>query len=277
MKKLLLLMILTLVSASQSYAGELKPFSINRTETVGIQDRHMSRQYELYVKLPEGYAQNPEKRYPVIYFTDADWHMEILSASTTFIMEEVILVGVSWQTDLGHEDAHFSRYRDYSMSQSDNPDHQAKYQFGQADHHLRFIRHDVIPYVEAQYRTDSSNRTYFGYSMGGSFGAYILMSAPDTFQHYIVGSPALRRLSKRIAKGDFKDSKLDANVYLSSGTEGDELSRGEHIETFLALLNTPNHSALTVIHDVVEGSHSSAFPMTGVRSMKGCASRLAAE
>ena len=87
---------------------------------------------------------------------------------------------------------HVSRYRDYSFRKHDNPEIQKKIQFGQANMHLDFIRNDVIKYVDNAYRTDPNSRTYFGYSMGGEFGAYILLSQPDTFNNYIIGSPSIK-------------------------------------------------------------------------------------
>ena len=57
---------------------------------------------------------------PVLYFTDAMWHIEILSASTEYMLEDVILVGISWEKnlkgELGKLGAHASRFRDYSIS-----------------------------------------------------------------------------------------------------------------------------------------------------------------
>src|SRR5690606_5903539 len=114
-------------------------------------------------------------------------------ASTSYLMEDVILVGISWQTDI-HENikkelgAHASRFRDYTISKSSNAEIQAKYKLGQASNHLAFIRNDVIKYIESNYRTDPENRSYFGYSAGGLFGAYILLTQPDTFRNYILGS-----------------------------------------------------------------------------------------
>ena len=69
--------------------------------------------------------------------------------------------------------------------------HQQKYRFGQAAQHLAFIRNDVIPFVDTRYRTDPSKRSYFGYSLGGAFGAYTVMSQPDTFHYYVLGSPSV--------------------------------------------------------------------------------------
>ena len=65
-----------------------------------LKDSVENRQYELYIKLPDSYEEQPQKQYPVIYFTDGLWHIELMSSITTFMMQDVILVGISWQTDI---------------------------------------------------------------------------------------------------------------------------------------------------------------------------------
>jgi len=227
MKKILVLVCLFLLPLLTVEASKTSDFTLSRIKVVPIKDTQSDRQYELYIKLPEGYSKNKDKTFPVIYFTDAMWHIEILSASTDFLMEEAILVGISWQKDikedlLKEEGAHVSRYRDYSISKSSNPERQAKYQLGQASNHLDFIRNDVIKTIEKNYRTDPDRRTYFGYSAGGLFGAYILMAQPDTFKNYILGSPSLWRgipyLSELGSNAALKGKGLNANVFLSYGT-----------------------------------------------------------
>jgi len=274
MKNHFTLVILLLLPLLTVQANETNDFTLSKIQIFPIKDTQADRQYELYIKLPEGYTENKNKAYPVIYFTDAMWHIELLSASTEFLMEDVILVGISWQKDikevLKKEDGvHVSRYRDYSISKSTNPERQAKYKLGQASNHLDFIRNDVIKTIENNYRTDPDNRTYFGYSAGGLFGAYILMAQPDTFKNYILGSPSLWRgipyLSKLGADAALKHKGLNANVFISYGTLEEKL--GKHIKEFTTFLKTRNDKSLTLNHVVIEGSHQTAFPLTGVRSV----------
>ena len=274
MKKHLTLIFLFLLPFISVEASEQKLFEIPRTQVIPIQDAGSGGQYELYIKLPEGYLENNDKEYPVIYFTDAMWHIEILSASTAFLMEEVILAGISWQKDINEDlkkevGAHVSRFRDYSTSKSSNPERQAKYQFGQAGNHLNFIRKDVIKYVENNYRTDPGSRTYFGYSLGGEFGAYILLTQPDTFKNYILGSPSLKGdisyLSELESNAELKGKGLNTNVFISYGALEEEL--GEYAEKFITMLKNRNDKSLSLKHVVIEGSHQTAFPMTGVRGV----------
>ena len=255
-------------------AGEHKSYEMPRTEVVPIQDTQADRRYELYIKLPEEYAEDSDKKYPVIYFTDAVWHIDILSAAAEYLMSDVILVGISWQKDikdslLKEAGEHVSRNRDYTIRASSNPKIQAKYQLGQAGHHLAFIRNDVITYVEKNYRTAPGNRTYFGYSAGGEFGAYVLLTKPDTFKNYILGSPSIKGeipyLSKLDSSAASQRNGFNANVFISYGDLEKEL--GTHIDQLVALLKNRNDKSLSLTHAVVEGDHQAAFPITGLRSV----------
>ncbi|RDY61551.1 serine hydrolase [Flagellimonas nanhaiensis] len=254
---------------------------------VPIKDTKTERNYELYIELPEDYAENPDKKYPVLYYTDAVWHLEMLSGATEYLLEDIILVGISWQLDINEDlknerGAHVSRFRDYSMSEHSNPEIQEKYQLGQANNHLDFIRNEVITYVDKTYRTDPNSRTYFGYSLGGEFGAYILMSQPDTFNNYIIGSPTvkdeleyLKELNTKIGpyESSNRNSSLNANVFIAYGSLEDE-SVTEPIDEFVKLLNDRRDGGLSVLKEVMNGSHSGAFPMTAVRSVSWLSSAL---
>jgi len=274
MRKILVFVCLALLPFLSAEASETSSLTLPKIQVFPIKDTQSDRQYELYIKLPEGYSKNKDKAYPVIYYTDAIWHVEILSGAAEFLMEDAILVGISWQKDINKDlreevGQHVSRYRDYSIKKSSNPEVQAKHQLGQANNHLNFIRNNVIKTVESNYRTAPDKRTYFGYSAGGLFGAYILMAQPDTFKNYILGSPSLRRdvpyLSKLSSNTPSQLRGLNANVFLSYGTLEQEL--GEHIEKFISMLKKRNDKTLSLKHVVIEGSHQTAFPMTGVQGV----------
>ncbi len=261
-------------------AAEYRPYEMPRTQVVPIkdknQDHEQDRQYELYIKLPENYAENTDATFPVIYITDAVWHIELMSAGSAFLMEDVILVGISWQKDidealLSEVGEYVSRFRDYTVRESTNAERQAKYQFGQASRHLRFIRDDVIPYVESQYRTDPDNRSYFGYSASGLFGAYVLMAQPDTFRNYILGSPSVQNdiphLIKAGSDNALAGKGMNANVFISYGELEEEAS--ESINEFVTVLKNRKDDSLSLQLVVIESAdHGTAFPPTGIRGLK---------
>jgi predicted alpha/beta superfamily hydrolase len=275
MKQLLILLPGLLILLALKVGAE--PLKLPAIQVTPIKDSGTGRHYELYIKLPEDYKSSSSKKYPVIYYTDAFWHVELLSAATSFLLEEAILVGISWQKDIDEElkktdGEHVSRYRDYSIGKSSNQENQAKYQFGQANSHLAFIHNDIFSYIENNYRTDTSQRTYFGYSLGGLFGAYVLVTKPETFKNYILGSPSVRNLSQIKAVASKTHEKLNANVFISYGSNEDEL--GKHVDAFIAFLNTRNDSGLSITHAIPEGTHQTAFPLTGIHSVKWLSKKI---
>ena len=255
-------------------AGSAKTaYSMPRTQVIPVQDSVSDKQYELYIKLPEGYAADKNVSHPVIYFTDAVWQIEMLSSASEFIMEDAILVGISWQKDLDKTTIndigeHASRFSDYTIKASSDPERQAKYRFGQADQHLRFIRNDVMKYVDKNFRTDPVNRSYFGYSLGGLFGAYVLAAKPDTFNNYIIGSPTLQNsnpLLEALMAGTDSIVHKPVNVYVSFGTL--EQDRRAPIDNFTDMMKAKHGEVILIKTDEVEGNHQTAAPLTAVRSV----------
>jgi len=245
-------------------------------QVVPIKNSKNERNYELYIELPEDYAEN-EKTYPVLYYTDAMWHLEMLSGSTEFMLEDVILVGISWQKDIAEDlnqqyGAHASRFTDYSFWKKANPNH-PKLKFGQAKNHLAFIRDDVMQYVDNNYRTDPNSRSYFGYSLSGAFGAYILLTQPDTFDNYILGSPLSKGLipylteinTKLGISESNKNISLHANVFIAYGSL--EKDTTEPVDEYLGLLKDRTNLSLSIQNKTIEGDHETAFPMIAVQSV----------
>jgi len=294
--KLIVLSILMFTTAAFAQENGAKELASNtkgsslvspEIQVIPIKDSNNGRNNELYIELPEDYSENENKTYPVLYYTDAKWHREILSACQEFIIEDVILVGISYQLDIDEDlkkevGVHVSRFRDYSISEHSDPKIQTKYQLGQAHKHLDFIRNDIITYVDKTFRTDPNSRTYFGYSLSGEFGAYILMKQPDTFNNYIIGSPTVRgevdNLTEMNTKfGPYepsnKNSSLNANVFIAYGSLEEERVVAP-MEVFVKLLNDRRDVGLSVYKEVIDGNHSTAFPSTAVRSAAWLSSLL---
>jgi len=274
MKKSLILLVIWLLSFGGVNAKEGRLYELESTQIVDIQDSQSGRAYELYIKLPQGYSEKEQKRYPVIYYTDAKWHLEILSSATEYIIEDVILVGISWEKGLSNKKEHVSRFRDYTILKSKNPTRQT----GDAKAHLAFIQNDVFRFVENLYRTVPENRSYFGYSLSGMFGAYILLTQPDTFKNYILGSLTTLMDDSNIYEADTItavgiNDKTNANVFISVGAkESPEMVN--HAVGFVSWLNKKKQANLSAKLVVIEDEdHGSAFPMTAVRSIYWLADR----
>jgi predicted alpha/beta superfamily hydrolase len=56
---------------------------------------------------------------------------------------------------------------------------------------LEFIETDLKPWIDDTYGVSSQDACYFGHSLGGLFGTWVLLKTPATFGTYIIGSPSL--------------------------------------------------------------------------------------
>lgn len=265
-----LLILLVFISANTLFAQGTS-FESPQIRVVPIQDSNTGKNYELYIELPESYSENENTSYPVLFYADAIWHLEMLSGATDYILEDIILVGISWQKDISEElkqtyGAHASRFTDYSFWKKANPNHPLL-KFGEAENHLDFIRNDVITYVEDSYRTVPDKHSYFGYSLSGLFGAYIITTQPDTFKNYVLGSPSIQLLIEGDDKVEFRNKERNINVFISRGTLEEE-KLNEPISKFVNLLKAKANDELSIESPVIDGNHGTAFPMTAVRSVQ---------
>lgn len=166
------------------------------TESLRVHDP-IGRDYALWVALPAGYAAHPQKRYPVLYVTDALYSFPLVRSVRNLVgqqgvnIEDFILVGLPPQEGMTSKQ---SRSRDYTPS---NPVRTpAGYYsddviYGGAAHYRDFVAAQVLPMVDARYRTDPARRVFAGHSYGALFGAYVLTTQPDMFGTYILSSPSL--------------------------------------------------------------------------------------
>jgi predicted alpha/beta superfamily hydrolase len=136
----------------------------------------------LQVHLPRGYDSGGLS-YPVVYVFYSDWvegyfaqlvnDLDLLSEDR---MPPSILVGVP----------NVQRYRDLVPwpRAGDRPGE------GHAEAFLRFVREELIPWVDAEYRT-KRYRVMVGPQAAAVFGVYTLLQAPGTFQAFIVNDPCI--------------------------------------------------------------------------------------
>jgi predicted alpha/beta superfamily hydrolase len=204
-------------------------YTIDDTEVRTIRSTALEREYRVFVALPESYAREPQRRYPVVYVTDANYAFPLLRAISRRVgdhgngLEDFILVGLAYANG---DTPEYSRRRDYTPSvggdpkaKSDMPDR--KPAFGEAERYRVFLRDEVLPFVARHYRTDEARRTFAGHSFGGLLGAHILLTEPAMFERYVLTSPSLwwdgklllRRAKEYVAAHD----ALPAKVFMAIG------------------------------------------------------------
>ncbi|MBN5150457.1 alpha/beta hydrolase [Stenotrophomonas maltophilia] len=166
------------------------------TEALRVHDP-AGRDYPIWVALPADYAAHPEKHYPVLYVTDALYSFPLVRSVRNLVgqqgvnIENFILVGLPPQEGLTSKQ---SRSRDYTPStpaRTVDGYYSDDVSYGGAAHYRDFLAAQVLPMVDARYRTDSTRRMFAGHSYGALFGAYVLTTQPDLFSTYILSSPSL--------------------------------------------------------------------------------------
>lgn len=248
------------------------PRSIVRT----ITSENLGRSYELYIKLPPNFHDevNKARRYPVLYLNDGTYCFQTAAGITHMPMnsggfEHAILVGVSYAKG---EAGVASRSRDLTptIPKNLNEGHGAKYEHGGAAEYLAFLRDEVVPFVEREYRGDPSRRILVGQSYGGLFGAYVLVTDPTAFTDYILTSSSLWHnesvmfdFEKKFAASN---TKMPARVYFAIGemetNPGRERNMVEDQTRFADTLRSRNYEGLEVRDIIIpSATHKTTFPI----------------
>lgn len=145
------------------------------------------QEYQLHIMLPGGYA-NSTKTYPVVYLMDSQWDFPLVTALYgeqyyDGFIPQMIIVGVTWGGKSPNPDS--LRARDYTPTNVTGTP-----QSGGADKFLSFMKEELFPFIEKNYRADRNDRTLVGCSLGGLFTMYALFTHPEMFQRYVAASPA---------------------------------------------------------------------------------------
>lgn len=173
-------------------AGAKPPeVALENTETRSIASKIVGRTYGLLIALPDGYADSA-KSYPVLYVLDG-WHfplVEFLASESVYTkrMPELIVVTLDHDgTSLESRGRVMDLRRlDFTPTRVPGDDYS-----GGADKFLAFMRDELIPFIDATYRTDKTDRGLLGHSYGGLFAIYAMLHQPDLFRRIVAASPSL--------------------------------------------------------------------------------------
>ena len=210
----------------------------------------------VYISLPEGYSQNTGK-YPVLYmlYSEAShFHFNagvVTELSRMQLIPNMAVVAV----DLG------DGKRDLTPTPS--PDYGPT--SGGAANFLKFLKDELIPFVDENYRTNSE-RLYWSHSIGGLFGLYALLKEPGVFQSVLISSPFFvydrdKRYIIKNTKAFLQDRKgRESFLYICVGDEPRLISE---IEAFLNILNEVRPIGLTwKIEKMPQENHMSIMALS---------------
>jgi predicted alpha/beta superfamily hydrolase len=161
-------------------------------------------------------------RYPVLIVLDGEEHFQHASSTVDFLstagrIPAMLVVGIP-NTD---------RYRDMDTTDVSS-----------APRFLKFIKDELIPKVDRDYRT-RPYRILVGHSGAGLYALYSLMHAPDVFRGYVVIAPAFgddRELPKTIDAflQQQRDLNLNADLFLTAdNSPGQGLTGAWELSSYL--------------------------------------------
>lgn len=221
LKKYVVLLIIFLGMHALVYADPVvqpnKKFVINNSQVIPIKSK-AGREYELVVVLPASYYTQPEKKYPVLYYVDAYWDTPLLVSTYGNLLfdnetPEFIMVGLSYPQGANYDQ---ERRLDLTFTKSGFGNSGGAYVF------LDFIKQQVAPLIEKDFRGLSSDRVLSGSSLGGLFALTAAYAADNFFSGYIAISPAVQWDDNALLKLDQtyaqKNKSLNARIFTSYGT-----------------------------------------------------------
>ncbi|AJA09158.1 esterase family protein 1 [Sphingopyxis fribergensis] len=182
------------VAAQVVQEGEGKPYALLGSEVWDVPDPVSGRVYQVFVSFPSSYGKDPQRVYPVLYVTDADYAFPVVRQIARRLnvegpkVQEFILVGLSYAKG---DDPVQSRRRDYTPTAEGPSDAPTDAVHGGGAAYQTYLRDQVLPFVARRYRTDPRQKLFLGHSYGALLGTQILFTEPEMFSGYILGSPSL--------------------------------------------------------------------------------------
>ncbi len=177
-----------------------------------IEAEDLGRGFDIYVRLPDGYERSGA-RYPTVYLTDGDSLFPVLATNHLFLtyddgLPEAIVVGVAYG---GFDPAINLRNIDF-QTPGEGVDRAGAAAF------QKFLETELIPGVEARYRSDPQRRILFGQSRGGAFVLWSAIHAPDVFWGRIASNPSMTPGLESLLEAPAATDRDDLTLVLTSGT-----------------------------------------------------------
>ncbi len=252
--------------ALSAFAQEqTEQFSIGTKEV--IHSSVLNEERNVYIFLPEGYSRS-EDRYPVLYmlYSDAsDFHFNtgvVAGLSRMRMIPRMITVAF----DLGdaRRDLTPTKSADYGPTS------------GGADNLLKYIKDELIPFIEKNYRT-ASQRLFWSHSIGGLLGIYVLLKEPDVFHSMLVSSPWMvydgnQKYILKNTESFLRKRKGQTNfLYVCVGNERNLIPE---IEAFLGILEKNKPEGLTWKYiKMPEENHMSILARSLIEGLRAFASK----
>ncbi|MEP1553007.1 alpha/beta hydrolase-fold protein [Paraglaciecola sp.] len=232
---------------------------------------------KLFIRLPNNYDE--KKRYPMIIKSDGNfnlsrWDEVISELSQQGSVNDSILIAIPnlFLSDSRNRDLvpPYAR-KDVTIEARPASDNSPLI-FGKGDLFLRFIETELIPYIEDNYSINN-NRILSGFSAGGSFVLYALVSKPELFTGYFSFSPAAW-YDNSVVVDEFKKGlngvkEKPLYLYLSLGGDENAIISGS-FKGLLSAIESNAPASLYTEYSYSKGANHELNPYISVpKALKG--------
>lgn len=249
-KKHLVVLLSFLFFSSPVVAQVETPISL--ASSFSMHSQVLDEDRTVVVALPAGYASS-HASYPVLYLLDGEqniWHVagsvEVLTR--TGAMPPVIIVGVKSE----------NRMRDFTPSSVEGVPYS-----GGGRKFLNFMSAELVPYIEANYRTHPY-RLLEGHSLAGLFAVNTFLENTQLFDAYIVMSPAMwwnnEEMTKKGKSFFSHGAELNQSIYFGIGDDDGQGMKNE-LGRFVEVIQQHSPQGLSWRHDVFENEGHMSAPL----------------
>ncbi len=193
--------------------SEIKTEPVNIGYSFNLHSDLLNEDRTIKVYLPDGYASST-KNFPVFYLVDAQWNFNLTVNAISVLANNglippMIVVGVNT-----------IEKREWDLLPTRFEPNKAG---GGADKLHEFIKDELIPFVDKNYKTDSY-RLLAGSSFGGVFVMHALVTDHNLFNAYLTLSPSMwwdnKVMLKRTEGFLLKNAEVQNHLYVSVANEG---------------------------------------------------------
>ena len=183
-----------MLSGSAAFADEAHPSPYVVADVFVIHSKILNEDRKLFVYDPDSVGGNVLPAYPVLYLLEEN-DMPMVAGMVKYMssyneqLPAMLVVGI---------DGNGQRIRDLTpthslydnMGKRDTDPNSWLKPSGSGDRFLRFVREEVMPFVERKYRT-APFKILAGHSVGGLTAVHALSAHPEMFNAYLAVSPSL--------------------------------------------------------------------------------------
>ncbi|MEH6758295.1 MAG: alpha/beta hydrolase-fold protein [Parasphingorhabdus sp.] len=207
--------------------GSIEHLPALKGDYFSLFSKEVGRNYHIYVRLPEGYDDNPDQRYPVVYLLDGDSTFPMLAPLHLFMhyddqIPEAILVGIAYG---GFEPGVNMRHIDFRTVMDDGTP-------GGAPQFLSMLENELLPRIDDKFRADSTRRIIVGQSRGGSAVLQAAWLKPGLFWGHVASNPGREPDTKLLFGMDRAppEKKRSGHLIVASGSRDRDYLRGTALE-----------------------------------------------